>query len=90
MRQLQDLFDKQIQDQLRFSVFIADVIESELRKRDIHLTVEQKQQLIKKLEKNKDSLNDSMSIQINDDGSIEITNGGGESDFELEIGRAHV
>ena len=85
MRQLQDLFDKQIQDQFRFSVFLADVIESELRKRDIHLTVEQKQQLVKKLEKNKDSLNDSMSIQINDDGSIEITDGGGESDFELDL-----
>jgi hypothetical protein len=85
MRQLQDLFDKQIQDQLKFSIFIADLIESELEKQDIHLTTEQKNQLISELEKNKDNFNDSSSIQINDDGSLQITNKTGGADFELDL-----
>ena len=35
MRQLQDLFEKQIQDQIVFSSFVADLIESELEKQGI-------------------------------------------------------
>ena len=85
MHQLQDLFDKQFQDQLRFSIFVADLIESELEKQNVHLTTEQKKQLIGELEKNKDNLNDSCSIQINDDGSVQITNETGGAALELDL-----
>ena len=50
MHQLQDLFDKQFQDQLKLHVFLANVIEGELSKRDIHLTAEQKKQLVSELD----------------------------------------
>ena len=64
MRQLQDLFEKQIQDQIVFSSFVADLIESELEKQGIRITAKQKTQLISELDKNKDNLNDSSTIRI--------------------------
>jgi hypothetical protein len=85
MRQLQDLFDKQIQDQMKFSIVVADLIENKLEKQDIHLTTLQKQQLISELEKNQNDFNDSSSIQINDDGSVQITNTTGGADFEFDL-----
>jgi len=85
MRQLQDLFDKQLQDQLKFHIFLADVIEDELSKQDIHLTAKQKKQLISDLDKSKDNLNDRLSIQINDDGTIQITNKSDGGELELDL-----
>jgi hypothetical protein len=85
MRRLQDLFDKQLQDRFHPPIFLADVIEDELGKRDIHLTSEQKKQLINELDKRKDNLNDGLSIQINDDGTIQINNKSGGADLELDL-----
>ncbi len=85
MRQLQDLLDQQLQDQIKLPIFLADVIENELGKRDIHLSTEQKKQLISELDKNKNNLNDSLSIQINDDGTIQISNRSEGADFELDL-----
>jgi hypothetical protein len=85
MRQLQDLFDKQLQDQIKLPIFLADVMEDELGKRDIHLTSEQKKQLIGELDKYKDNLNDSLSIQINDDGTVQIANKSDGADLELDL-----
>jgi hypothetical protein len=85
MHQLQDLFDKHLQDQIKLPIFLADVMEDELGKRDIHLTSEQKKQLIDELDKYKDNLNDSLSIQINDDGTVQITNKSEGADLELNL-----
>jgi len=85
MRQPQDLFDKRRQDQLNFSIFVADLIENELEKQGIHLTSDQKKQLISELDKNKDNFNDGSSIQINDDGTVQITDTSGGANFELDL-----
>jgi hypothetical protein len=85
MQQLQDLFDKQLQEQFQLSIFLAGVIEDELSKRNIHLTTKQKKQLVNELGKNKDNLNESLSIQINDDGTIQITNKSDSTDLELDL-----
>ncbi len=85
MRQLQDSFDKQLQDQIKLPIFLADVIEDELGKRDIHLTIKQKRELISELDKNKDNLKESLSIQINDDGTIQITNKSDGANLELDL-----
>ncbi len=85
MRQLQDLFDKQFQDQIKLPVFLADVIEAELVKHYIYLTTDQKKQLISELEKKKDNLNDSLSIQIEDNGTVQLTNNSEGTDLELDL-----
>src|SRR5258706_2774887 len=85
MRQLQDSFDKQLQDQIKLPIFLADVIEDELGKQDIHLTIKQKRELISELDKNKDNLKESLSIQINDDGTIQITNKSDGANLELDL-----
>lgn len=85
MRQLQNWFDKELQDQLKLSIVLADVIEDELGKRDIHLTSEQKKQLIRELDKNEDNLNENLSIQINDDGTVQLSNKSEGTDLELDL-----
>jgi hypothetical protein len=85
MHKLQDLFDKKLQDQYKFSIIVADLIESELAKQDIHLTAKHKKQLIIELDKNQDNFNDTSTIQFNDDGSVQFTNKTGSADFELDI-----
>lgn len=85
MRQLQDLFDKQFEDQLESSSFVADLIEGELEKQGIHLTAKQKTQLISEIKKSKDSLDESSTFQINDDGTVQVVNKNGSSDFEIDL-----
>ena len=85
MRLLQDLFDKQLQEQIQLSIFLADVIEDELLKRGLHLTSEQKNHLIDELDKNKDNLSDNFSFQINDDGTVQITKKSSEIDLVLDL-----
>lgn len=85
MRRLQELFDKQIQERLEFSSFVADIFEEELIKKGIHLTDVQKSQLIKGLQKTKDNLDDGLNIRIGDDGNLLVTNKGDSADLEIDI-----
>lgn len=78
-------FYKQIKDQLQFSPFLADLIEDELKKKDINLTFKQKKQLIDELDKHKENLKESLSIQINDDGTVQVTDKSDSTDLELDI-----
>jgi hypothetical protein len=85
MGQLQDLFDKHLQDQITLPIIMADVIEDELGKRDIRLTAKQRQQLISELDMHKDNLNESLSIQIDDDGTVQVTKKSGGAEIELDL-----
>ncbi len=87
MRRLQDLFEKQIQKQIEFASFAADILQGELEKRGIQLTTAQKTQLITGLQKRveEDDLDEGLSIQIDDAGSLQVTKEGGNSEFEIDI-----
>jgi len=47
MRRLQDLFEKQIQGQIEFASFAADILQADLEKKGIQLTVHKKHNLLK-------------------------------------------
>lgn len=85
MGKLQDLFYKQIQDQLQISSFLADLIEDELKKKNINLTSKQKNQLILELDKRKENFKESLSIQVNNDGTVQVTDKFDGTDLELDI-----
>ena len=55
------------------------------KNKGFRIKAKQKTQLISELDKNKDNLNDSSTIQINDDGSVQVVNKNGGADFEIDI-----
>ena len=85
MRKLQDLFEKQIQERLKFSNFVANIIEEELIKKGIQLTSAQKSQLIDGLQKTKDNIKEGINIQIGDDGNLYVTNKNGGAEINIDI-----
>jgi len=87
MRWLQDLFEKQIQEQIEFASFVADILQTELEKRGIQLTTGQKKQLTKGLQERarEDDFDKGVGIQIDDAGNLQVTKEIGNSEFEIDI-----
>ena len=90
MHTLQDVFEKQFQEQFKFSGFAATLIEKEMEKKGIQLTKKQNEQLAEGLQKkvDEDTISEGLSIQIDDDGTLRVTNKTGTSDSEIDISGA--